>query len=239
MLISHRMKFAFFRVPKSGSTTMEFMLRMTGRFDDDDIVTGMQVGGFRQTNTPDFGDMIRRGKLGVNGMVNGHFVPADHMHLDPSQAIEEGYITQEQLEEYAVFTCVRHPLKRYISAFKHSQRRMPAPHLFVMSIEEKGSDLGLLTKPTHDYIYCNGVQVSDPLDFEVYQPELRRLLSHVSDFSFPVIPKMNGRRGPFMNDVPTDAHYWTPELKATVCEVFAKDVEIYDAMKAGELCLTH
>jgi len=238
MLISHRMKFAFFRVPKSGSTTMEFMLRMTDAFDKDDIVTGMQVGGFKQINTPDFGALIDKGLLGRGGVVDGHFVPADHMHLDPSQAIEAEYITQAQLEEYTVFTCVRHPLKRYLSAFRHANRKIPDPGMFQTSIH-KGAKFGLLTKPTHDYLYCNGVQVADPLDFEHYLPEIQRMLACVSDFTFPVIPKMNARHGPLMNDAPTDEHYWTPELKEKVCEVFAEDVLLYDSMKAGDLCLTH
>ena len=41
MIISHSKKFVFFRVAKTGSTTAEVMLRMSGAFDTAaDILTG-------------------------------------------------------------------------------------------------------------------------------------------------------------------------------------------------------
>ena len=53
MIISHRLKFVFFRTPKTGSTTAEFMLRLCGAFDDNDVMTVMPNGQFPAVNMID------------------------------------------------------------------------------------------------------------------------------------------------------------------------------------------
>ena len=77
MIISHRLKFAFFRVPKTGSTTMEFMLRLSDVFDQNDMLSASLQGGFPAVNVPDIESLRRQGKL-MPGLVKGN-----HMHLTP------------------------------------------------------------------------------------------------------------------------------------------------------------
>lgn len=228
MIISHRLKFAYFRVPKTGSTTMEFLLRLADRLDQDDIMSAAMRGGFPAVNAPDFLLDKRLGRVQPGDL------PGLTMHLTPAQAVIDGYITQAQLEEYTVFVCCREPMDRYFSAFKHMYRRMPIRDQFVADIEA-ANDYGILTKPTVDYAYSNGVLVADLLDFDDYQLELKRMLAVVGADIFPVIPRMNLVVGPLMNDTPTQADYWTPALRATILTKFAADKTLWDGMKAGTL----
>ena len=84
MIISHRHKFAFFRIPKTGSTTVAFMLRMCDVFGDDDVVTNAPVGGFPPINC----DPTIRGEDGGTSP-----------HMTPQEAVAAGFIMVAQLQE--------------------------------------------------------------------------------------------------------------------------------------------
>lgn len=230
MIISHRLQFAFFRVPKTGSTTMEFLLRQSDVFDQNDVMTGVMVGDFPPFNTPDYDAIVQtEGNIRINQSKQSL-----HMHLTPEEAISEGYITQAQLEQYSVFACVRNPVDRYVSAFRHSNRKFPDPSMFIVAVNANAT-FGILTRPTVEYVYSNGVRVCDVLDFDNFQTELRRMLATVGADIFPLIPSLNVRRGPFMNANPTNESYWTPDLKTTMRENNTEDVALYNSMKAGTL----
>lgn len=233
MFIIPRLKKAYFRVPKTGSASQSFVLRMADVATEDDIVTGLPIGGFPGYNVPDYEQMRREGKEGLNELVKK--MGGMPQHFTPQHAINAGLITQEQLEEYQVFICCRNPLDRYLSAFKHQDRKMPVASNFRDDIENN-VDYKLLTRPTVNYAYCGGVMIADLLDFDDYEAETRRMLAAFGGDIFPIIPRMNnGNSGPLFNDTPNAEDYWTPALKEKIRTRFAADVELYESMKAGLL----
>lgn len=233
MIISHRNKFAYFRVPKTGSSGMSFMLRMLPVWNEEDIMTPVHNGGWPGYNVPKMPD-------GMTVNEERRLIPEqdrviNHMHLTPEMAIEAGYITQEQLEEYNVFIACREPCARYVSMFKHKYRRLPVVEQFVEGVDN-GEDFHLLERRTTAYAYSNGVLVADVLDFSNYANEVRRMLATLSDLQFPIIPHINRRRVPAINGgLLTEDDYYTEALREKVREKFSGDVDLYNGMKAGTL----
>jgi len=191
-------------------------------------MTPVGAGGFKAANTPDYVQMILEGTSKARERRN------NLMHATPEDAIEFGYITQEQLEEYEVFICCREPLDRYMSAFRHINRRIPDPGIFKVEIE-KEINYGLLTKPTTDYAYSNGVMIAELLDHGEFVEETRRMLAAFGSHVFPIIPQLNMRRTVLLNGVNPLTDYWTPELQDRVKQRFAGDVTLHENMKAGTL----
>ena len=85
MIISHRKKFAFFANQKTGSKAVGLILRLSGIFDENDIMIAQPFPATRTAaiELPAYNIGDRRSS-GVN-------------HMTPSRAIEAGYITLEQL----------------------------------------------------------------------------------------------------------------------------------------------
>lgn len=231
MFISHFLKKAYFRVPKTGSSTQAFLLRLADVATEDDVVTSIAIGDFKSSNVGAVEERQRQHSSESRDVIQRMAMMPQH--FTPQHAVDAKLITQEQMEEYQVFICCRNPLDRYLSAFKHKARRLPLVEDFRLEIE-MDIDYGLLTRPTHDYVYCGGVMVADLLDFDKYKEETKRLLSAFGADIFPVIPRMNrASRSVVLNDTPTDAHYWTPTHKQKILDKFALDVELYEDMKAG------
>lgn len=93
MIISHRLKFAFFRVPKTGSSTASFVLKDCNIFDKNDLTSYAKTEEQRKLN---YG-----------------------WHTTPLQAITFNLITFEQLLEYNCFAFFRNPKDRFYSARNH------------------------------------------------------------------------------------------------------------------------
>ena len=222
MIISHRLKFAFFRVPKTGSTTMELLLRMTGAFDDRDIaspviryaVPGLGVGADR---------------IPEPSPAAGRYVAAPH--VTPQECIDRGYITIEQLREYSCYAALRDPFDRAVSVFVHAHGRVPemTKAMFDRTIRE-GKDYKLLEKPQADYFHVDGEEVLAPVDFGNFVSALNGLLASVpgNTIAFPIIPNFNrsiGKEPEHNRANYVDAH---PELKAILTTKLAADVELYE-----------
>lgn len=222
MIISHAKKFAFFRIPKTGSTTTEFMLRMTGAFTDPtDILTGIMVGGFTNKN------------ISSDSPPDIKLEPGRHLHLTPEAAVEHGYITQAQLEEYDCFATLREPLSRHLSIFFHAVR-IADPMLFRAGLENH-TDYGLLERRSTKYFFSNGVPVCRPLDFDNIVPETRRLLALVGADTFPVIPNMNPARAQLPDGVTRD-DYWDEGLIELARRKYAEDLVLYDRLMSSHNC---
>lgn len=234
MFISHKLKKALFRVPKTGSSTMAFVLRFANRTHPTDIATEMMLGGFKGSNTIDYRDMIRKGagRTAVGKLIETR--GGMPQHLTPQGAIDNGYITQEQVEEYQVFVCCRDPYQRRVSAFLHSHKRMPLIEDFRSDLETS-REYGLLVRPTVDYAYCGGKMIADLLDFDDYVNETKRMLAAFGGDIFPLIPKMNvSNPNVFVNAVETKEDYWTEELKELIQERDADDFALWNLMKASK-----
>ena len=168
MIISHRKKFAFFANPKTGSKAAGIMLRMSGVFDENDLLIKQRFAG---TRTADI------------------CVPAYNLegvpdHLTPTGAIEDGYITLEQLREYNCFAFLREPEERY-----HASRIA-----MVMNRHGEISNGRPIEKPhypQHKYFLVGDEQVVTPLNFESYEDGLKTMLIVLdSPFTHMDVPRI-------------------------------------------------
>ena len=198
---------------------MSFMLRLSDVWDENDIATGMRMGGFEiLTLSPEVPRRVQR------------------MHFTPEMAIQEGWITQEQLEEYNVFCTIREPGDRYISMYTHANRRIADKEKFRLNAAND-FDYGLLEKRQKLYVYSNGVKVCDMLDFGNFEQETKRMLKTINGDFFPIIPKMNDRA----NNIPPnqDRSSFIDDATQAIIDVkFAEDIQLYNDMKAGTVPLT-
>ena len=88
MIISHRKKFAFFANQKTGSKAVGLVLRLSGIFDENDIMIAQPFPATRTAK-------IELPEYNLNEHKT-HIVN----HFRPEDAIEAGFITLEQLREY-------------------------------------------------------------------------------------------------------------------------------------------
>jgi len=161
MIISHRKKFAFFANPKTGSKAVGLTLRLSGIFDQDDIMSAQPFPATRtaRIELPEYN-------------LNGHKTYlVDHMN--PAEAIEAGFITLEQLREYNCYAFLREPEERFYAAEVCMQINR---HGQIAALE----DLGELTAPPqHTYFFVDGEQVVTPLDFGHLEMEMKFVLSEL------------------------------------------------------------
>ena len=85
MIISHRKKFAFFASQKTGSKAVGLVLRLSGIFDENDIMIAQP---FPATRTA----IIELPAYNL-GEYKSHIVN----HMTPERAINAGFITLDQL----------------------------------------------------------------------------------------------------------------------------------------------
>lgn len=243
MIISHRHKFAFFRVPKTGSSTAMIMLRICGVFNDEDYAT--PVAGLPNT-LPEA--VVEKHRTNTRNLIlqqrqqkaNGAPVAEDEeslnlyvdasmssylAHLTPQQALDDNLITMEQLREYRCYAYLRDPLDRQVSAYAHMLGSWALPEMFKQSVKDGKINFGLLNRPQADYFYVDGEQVVEPLNFKDYANELRRMISLVGGYHFERIPKLNNSAGRPKDTTLED--YYTPALKRKIREHFAVDTELF------------
>lgn len=215
MIISHRLKFAFFRSPKTGSTTTELILRMCGVFDEDrDVVSAM----------PRY------------GLTGDH---AGEPHLSPSEAIEKGFLTIEQAREYKMFATLRDPYGRAVSIFGHAHQRLSGINNKDVFEEMtlRDAEFGLLEKPQVDYFYVGDEQVCEPVDFRDFASSVKSFLKNdvgslpggATPIEFPVIPNFNvtGGKGPSHNRVAWIDHV-NPKVKQRLATKYAADITLWE-----------
>lgn len=209
MIISHRHKFAFFRPPKTGTTTATFFLRICGAFDNNDIMSGMHGNGLAPTT----------------GLNQEEYV--DEAHYTPTQAITAGLITLEQLREYRSVAILRDPVKRQLSALIHQTGRFCDPSYISMWVKKYDGDLsGILQRPQSEWFYVDGELILEPLLMDNYEDNLRNIIKHVGGIDFPLIPSMNSR------DVTREnypmSEWLTPEFIEFVEDKYADDITLYN-----------
>lgn len=179
MIISHSKKFMFFRVPKTGSTTAQVMLRMSSAFDlEQDILSCTEQWLLPHVNVP----MVSAG----NRM---------NPHITPDRLVEEGIVTPEQLREYDCYAFLRDTHSRFVSAYTHDKGPdTTQPSTFLKHVEngnKRSIIKGILGRPQRDYFFLGDEQVVTPLDFHTYEDSLRYLIAMAGGNHFDEIPKLN------------------------------------------------
>jgi hypothetical protein len=205
MYISHEHKCAFFRVPKTGSTTMMFMLCLTEP-NETDVITPQRLYGWDGQN------------IHADARIN----PTLH-HMTPQDALENGYLTDEQIADYDLYCTLRDPFDRYISALCHADKMMDYRKMddYVSRVPEWPR--AMLSRRQSEYFYVDGVQVATPLDFRKYKEETQRIVQRFGGPLFPVIPRLNPG-----NSREKGVDYWSKENRAIIGERFKDDIELYN-----------
>jgi len=230
MIISHNKQFAFFRVPKTGSTTAEFVLRLSQAFDPvADWMSAIQ--GLPSTLPQALYDPIEAHVIELfpampedkrQGSVDLFIA-----HMTPADAMTFGLITFEQLRAYRCFAYLRDPYERAISAHKHSVgTRFMVTSIFektMNSLDELRSSHNLLWKPQVDYFYVNGERVTERLEFSDYANELNRVISIMGGREFEEVPRLNKSK----EIIGDTSVFQSDAVKRRVAEVYSDDWELF------------
>ena len=220
MIISHRHKFAFFRPPKTGTTSAAFFLRICGAFDGDDTLSGMQEHGLKPSKNLSQ-DVVKY---------------TTFAHFTPKQAIDEGLITLDQLREYKSVAYIREPFKRTLSAIIHQTGRFCDPTYITGYIEHGQEYIAkntLLNRPQSAWFYVDGELILEPMLMDNHELHLRSMIDYVGGISFPMLPALNGRGNTRSNYAMEE--WLTPEFIAFVNDKYADDIVLYNQTKAKEI----
>jgi len=243
MIISHAKQFAFFRIPKTGSTTAEFMLRQSGGLDESEIIATVGFGGLPSSvNLPDkYTDnvvrgaarrrLLRRGEEGldiipINFNDPDGFLGANVMHMTPTEAIGEGLITLAQLRTYDCYAYLRDPRDRYVSSYAMAMGPgLALPERLKATLTD-GYKFGLVGKNQVDFFFVDGEQVLAPLDFTNYVSELRGIITFIGGFDFPFIPTFNTGRARDKNITLND--WFVPGAEREIRALYREDFTFYE-----------
>jgi hypothetical protein len=116
-------------------------------------------------------------------------------HMTPKQAIKYKFVTLEQLKSYKCFAFLRDPFDRNLSAFSFQVGVSTIPDMYKDAVKSgRFSKNSLLFRPQTEYFLVDGEQVCEPLMFDDYANELRRMIEVVGGYKFDEIPYLNSSR---------------------------------------------
>jgi hypothetical protein len=232
MIISHSKKFIFFRPTKTGSTTADVLLRLSGAFDpEQDMFAQTKEWEMRPHNIP--------------SCIPDDITDIGVAHATPQRLIDWGVMTLEQLREYDCYAFLRPVESRFVAGYLHCVRRGSwgkigkagfQPTQFMQRWRERANNFtpkDLLGMSQTSWFFVGDEQVVTPLDFRKYQVELRRLLDIVGGYQFPEIPRIN--RAPQHMVIQNENRrewaesIWTDydEIQREVLECYADDHAFY------------
>lgn len=240
MILSHKHKFLYLRVPKSGSSTTQFMLRMSGVWGEEDCLSASFRGApeFPAVNYQNLRVARRDGSFDENPENFCKRGP----HATPKDLIKHGYLTEEQLYEYDCYAVFRNPYKRFLSGIAHEQRRFVNPVTFnrlchkylsgegITAANER--DYNLLTIPQYLYFFYKDELVVNLLDFRNFKDNIYEMLDRVGSYKFPIIPRMNVRS--FWRHDFDENDFWTEETLQLFEGDYARDLEFYKEIYGEE-----
>ena len=165
------------------------MLRLCGAFDlDQDSFSRTQEWELPSLNRPETNEEVH--EMGW-------------AHATPQRLIKWGVMTLEQLREYDCYAYLRPVESRFVSGYLHSMRGGVWGHYgkagyqptqFIerwRANQEHFNPEDLLGRPQVDWFFYEGEQIIQPLDFNNYQAELRKLIDKVGGYQFPELPRLN------------------------------------------------
>ena len=207
MIISHRKKFAFFANQKTGSKAVGLMLRLSGVFDENDI---MAMQPFPATRTAaielpayNIGDYNNMGKV---------------THMTPQDAIDEGFITLEQLREYNCYAFLREPKERFLASRAAMRQDRNG------NVAMPGRRVAGVAGPQYKFFYVGEEQVVTPLDFGNYEQEMRKLLDSIGAYYHMDMPAVKRTFSVHMESMYT----YNPQQHT-------RDIQLYKEMIRGSL----
>ena len=238
MIISKSRKFAFFRVPKTGSVTAEFLLRILLRFDPEDVLSAMPYAGLpaRNTNTDRVGEFIERTlsevhaaerTAGVASAMSRHRVLG---HMTPGQAVECGLVELDDLRRMKSYVFIREPLSRFESALRYYYADSPDPGQLREILRDR-SMVRKLIGTQCAFVYRNGERLVEPLLFDNFNTHMTRIISLQGGRMSGEVPRMNHtvltRRSQGRECSLDDA------TKDALRQIYREDFELYAELSAA------
>jgi len=172
VIISHRKKFVFFANQKTGSKAVGLILRLSGIFDENDIMIAQP---FPATRTA----IIELPAYNL-GEYKSHIVN----HMTPERAIKAGFITLNQLREYDCYAFLREPEERYLATRSSMQMGRNG------NIAMPGRRVAGVPPPQFEFFFVEDEQVVTPLDFGNYEQEIRTMLDHLGAYTHMDVPQL-------------------------------------------------
>ena len=136
MIISHSKKLCFWKIPRTGSTTIELLFRL---FADLDFNQDIIAKGHFFPQSYNF-DMMPDSPTGVAG--------ERRTHITPQEAIDNNVLTLAQYNSYQNFIMVRDPVLKFVSAYNFATRHrdFDAARLIADTVIPAESHQGLFKK---------------------------------------------------------------------------------------------
>lgn len=172
MIISHRLKFAFFASQKTGSKAVGLMLRLSGIFDENDIMIAQP---FPATRTA---------RIELPAYNLGDYSTAAANHMTPQRAIDAGFITLDQLREYDCYAFLRDPEQRFLASRASMQMDRNG------NIAMPGRRVSGVAPPQYEFFYVGDELVVTPLDFDYYEEEVRDLIRKLGGVEHMDVPEV-------------------------------------------------
>lgn len=220
MIISHSKQFCFFRVPRTSSTASEILLRMCVQWDAGDILATVRNPRLPEQNLPAY--------INHPDYIYG-------AHLTPTQAVAEGMITEQQLNDYDCYSMLRDPFKRHLSAFYTAIAAPVDPSDYKRVIKDFGNDeYGILNAPQENWFKHNNVQVVTPLDQADFQAEMTALITTLGGFVPSAFPEFNRSRAK-PEGIPDSAYFDDPAANGVLKTALAGDIAFYNQIFPGRL----
>lgn len=230
MFISHQHKIAYFSTPRTGSRYAQYVLehsQLPSR--EDDVITNLDE--IESLDIDWNTDLSNRDSLATRTF--------NQYHLTPTQAIEQGLITLEQLREYTSFTFVRDPLDRWVSKFMWAKSLglWEGDNIDVLTLAIRHglfhgrNDYAIDFKWNyHDYFYHNDELVLTPYKLESMDTVLSTIVGNAGGFAETNVPQRYiDNHTPDYLKLPIAT--WLPEDCIDLLHsYFALDIEFYESL---------
>lgn len=182
MIISHKHKFVFTRMTKTGSSSAQAMLVRSGILGGIDVYTGYRDSVSSTVShgdqTPIFSldrimDISPHTTCRIRKHLN-HFqdtgLVANGMpligHVTPTEMYRLGLLTEQMINDYTFVTIARNPVRRYLSAWffdQHLSKTQPTSAKLEKDINSNYMPWSLLNRTLEDYATFKGELIPNVL----------------------------------------------------------------------------
>lgn len=190
----------FLRVPKTGSTSCAAALRAEQKVNKATIIDGIDFGNL---NIPK--DVRQRAK---KCNIKLH-------HATPTELVEVGLFSQEELDSFKIFAVIRNPIERALSSYCYSvrEKRGSKEHFWTWVRERKFEPLAFckqfpyFSQPNTDILLYESLEKEMKDRFQVGIPKLNVSYRH----------KLDG--------------WITDEMQELLREYYKEDVKLWESMQ--------
>lgn len=164
MIISHSKQVNFWKIPRTGSTTVELLLRLLAGLDwSQDVCASGHFFQDKPNNMPGT----------IPPAINGN--PGwTRTHLTPDEAIQFGVLTRGQYMSYDNYCIVRDPLEKLISAHSLGFRRVNFNARQIIADRIEGKTHFSIFKPQSEWLTEGNITA---LPFSDYENSLSTIMA--------------------------------------------------------------